>query len=151
MKKTILSSIIACSMLLFSCGNSGNSDNDYSNNYDDNYYSDDYDNDASSDNVVYCQACGGLGVTSFGMQCPTCGGAGYFSSTGTTNTGGRDANIGQRQKCVSCNGTGRCWRCNGEGWWTTSGGYGGSSTIEKCSHCYGSGTCQSCGGNGTVL
>ncbi len=49
--------------------------------------------------------------------------------------------------CVSCNGTGFCAQCGGDGRYVPIG----SHVFRTCSDCAGSGVCPACDGTGRVL
>jgi len=53
-----------------------------------------------------------------------------------------DSCIAGREPCGTCDGTGKCNRCDGDGWeiWQ----------IDKCDKCDGTGDCQTCGGSGYI-
>ena len=60
--------------------------------------------------------------------CPQCGGAGVI-----------------RQRCVACNGSGRCNHCGGSGWFE----YKISKTRMACPKCGKTGRCAACAGQGS--
>lgn len=57
-------------------------------------------------------------------------------------TGFVDSCIAGQEPCGTCDGTGKCNRCGGDGWeiWQ----------IDKCDKCDGTGDCQTCDGSGYI-
>lgn len=78
--------------------------------------------------------------------------AGY-APAGGYNSGTSGSSSGSGRTCVSCNGTGRCNTCNGQGWYYhETGYYTGNShqTRTTCPVCNGTGRCGTCRGQGSI-
>ena len=79
-----------------------------------------------------------------------------YSSSSDYDDGGNSATTGSGKRKVCrltsthdvrhCNGTGRCWKCNGEGSYHDNGQ--GIAKVVTCKTCGGTGVCPSCGGTG---
>lgn len=71
----------------------------------------------------------------------------YGGSSAATGSGKRkECRLTSVHDVKHCNGTGRCWKCNGEGSYHDNGQ--GIAKVVTCKTCGGSGVCPSCGGTG---
>lgn len=76
-----------------------------------------------------------------------------YPSGGSYNSGSSSGASSSGRTCISCNGTGKCKTCNGQGWYYhESGYYTGRSgkTRTDCPVCHGTGRCGTCHGNGSI-
>lgn len=80
--------------------------------------------------------------------------AGYVPAGGyNSGTSGSGNSLSSGRTCISCNGTGRCTTCNGQGWYYHETGYyiGNShQTRTTCPVCNGTGRCGTCRGQGII-
>ena len=106
-------------------------------------------------NNTKCTGCNGTGY--LGAQCPICFKFQYpntsSSSSGSSgnygSSGGGSSDSGY-VTCKSCNGSGKCGRCD-KGWVTSSAYYtGGDKIVSKCGVCNGTDRCGTCRGTGKI-
>lgn len=81
----------------------------------------------------------------YGGSTPSYTAPSYNSGNGSSSSSGRT--------CISCNGTGKCKTCNGQGWYYPETGYyvgRSGKTRTNCPVCRGTGRCGTCHGNGSI-
>ena len=110
-----------------------------------------------SNQPAFCSRCGGMGVIGeYGLPCDVCGGTGtqavmVYPDYGAVPQGGGGGTDTRYVSCASCNGSGRCFMCDGTGWFSYEGSYGQSGGVKSCTYCDGRGNCLKCRGTGQVL
>ncbi len=129
--------------------------------------SDDGADDVGSDDIEAmepCPFCGGSGGAGNGLACGFCGGRGEVSAaaaaqgrhvmnggsvsdfypSGSSSSGSSQQSGPRDRMCPSCDGSGVCPVCRGNGEVT----YYGNTSV--CDFCYGGGRCPKCTGHGTI-
>ena len=67
------------------------------------------------------------------------------TSSSSSSPQKRWRNVTRTENCPSCHGSGKCWTCNGKGYYNSPYGTG-TVTCPNCSN----GRCRKCGGSGTI-